>query len=210
LSASAFSGSNVRGAASVDGTNFWIGGTSSAATNGGVWYAPLGASGGGTQITDTPNNMRMVAVYGGQLYGDSGSGTFTAVLTFGGLPTTSGATATLLPGMSTGSPVGFVLLDADASVAGLDTLYVADTASGLERWTFNGTTWAQDTTFTVLTGGCLGATGWVTGSGVTVIATMSNGTIERVVVPTAGAPSATLLVTAAANTAYRGVALAPH
>ena len=43
-----------------------------------------------------------------------------------------------------------------------------------------------------------------------LVAAMSAGTLQRVDVPTTGSPVATLMVTAATNTAYRGVALAAH
>jgi hypothetical protein len=210
LAATAFADASVRGAASVDGNNFWVSGTSSPTSGGGVWYVPLGAAGGGTQITDTPSNMRMVSVFAGALYGDSGSGAFTGVLSFGGLPTTTGATATILSGMTTTNPGGFVLLDLDPTVPGVDTLFVADSSAGLERWTLSGTTWTRDTAFNMPTGGCYGVAGWSNGNGATLVASMSAGTLQRVDVTTTGSPTATLLVTAATDTAYRGVALAPH
>ena len=68
-------------------------------------------------------------IFGGQLYGSSGSGGFTNVFTIGsGLPVTVNQTATPLPGLPTtgASPYGFVLFDLDAAVAGNDTLYLAD------------------------------------------------------------------------------------
>ncbi len=213
LPSTAFVGSSIRGATSVDGTNFWASGTSTG-TGGGVWYLPLGATAtGGTQlqITDTPNNMRQVAVFAGALYGTSGSSGFTGVLGFGGLPTAAPATATLFPSMSTANPGGFVVLDLNPSVTGVDTLFVCDSGSpGLQRWTFNGTAWAKDAAFTPVTGGCIGVAGWSTGSGVILVAAMSAGALQRVDVPTTGAPTATPMVTAATNTVYRGAALAPH
>ena len=209
LAATAFAGSNVRGATSVDGTSFWVSGTASSSANGGVWYLAFGATAGGTQITDTPSNMRMVDIFGGQLYGTSGSGSDTTVLAISSaastLPTMTGATATPLPGLTaTGkSPYGFVLL-------GASTLYIADSSTGISRWTLSGTTWTQDTTFTVLTSGCLGVTGWTTPTGVTLIVTTTGGTVQRIDVPSTSSPTATLLVTEATGTAFRGVALAAH
>jgi hypothetical protein len=207
LTAAAFAGNSVRAATSVDGTNFWVSGTSTG-TGGGIWYAALGAAGTGTQILGTPNNMRMLGIFGAQLYGDSGSAGFTSVLKIGtGEPTTTGQTATPLPGMTTtgASPYGFVFI-------GASTLYVADGNSGISRWTFSGTTWTQDTTFAVLTAGCQGVTGWATSTGVVLIAITSagTGTVQRIDVPTVGAPVATLLETGPTNAEYRGVALAPH
>jgi hypothetical protein len=217
LPATAFAGASVRGAAAATGDDFWVSGTSSSSTAGGVWYLPHGAMGGatgaGTQVVTAPNNMRQVAVFAGALYGDSGSGAFTGVDSFSPLlPTAAGGTAAILPNMTTTNPGGFVLLDLDPTVSGVDTLFVADSGStaGLERWTFDGTNWTKDTTFTVLTAGCLGVAGWSNGNGATLVAAMSAGTLQRVDVPTTGAPTATLIATAATDTAFRGVALAPH
>jgi hypothetical protein len=207
LPAAAFAANSVRAATSVDGTTFWVSGTSTG-TGGGIWFAALGAAGTGTQILGTPDNMRMVGVFGGQLYGDSGSSGFTSLLKIGtGEPTTTGQTATPLPGMPTSgaSPYGFVFI-------GTTTLYLADGNSGISRWTLSGTTWTEDTTFTPLTVGCQGVTGWATSTGVVLIAITSagTGTVQRIDVPTAGSPTATLLETGPTNTEYRGVALAPH
>jgi hypothetical protein len=222
LASTAFGGNNVRGATSVDGSAFWVTGTSTGTGNlGGVWYVPFGATAGGTQIEAAPNNSRRVRIFGGQLYGSSASSPFIALFTVGaGLPTTAPTTGTVLPGMIGMPPTGtasptpnmydFLLLDLESSVSGLDTLFLADDSDGVERWTFNGTTWTEDTTFTVLTSPCIGLTGWVTSTGVTLIITTQAGSIERIVVPSAGSPAATLLVTAATNTVYRSVTLAPH
>jgi hypothetical protein len=152
--------------------------------------------------------MRMVDIFGGQLYGSSGAAGFASVLKIGtGEPTTAGQTATPLPGMTTfgASPYGFVFI-------GTTTLYVADGNTGISRWTFAGATWTQDTTFTVLTAGCQGVTGWATSTGVVLIAITSagTGTIVRIDVPSAASPTSTLLETGPTNTEYRGVALAPH
>jgi hypothetical protein len=197
-------GTNVRGAATADGSAFWVSGNGTG-FGGGTIYAALGAAGVGTQVLANPANMRMVGIAGGQLYGDSGVGGFTEVFSIGtGLPTTAGQTATGLPGMtSLTSPYGFAFI-------GASTIFVADSNSGLSRWTLSGGTWTQDMTFTVLTAGCLSVTGWTTSTGVSLIVTTIAGTVERVDVPSASSPSATLLETQPTNTEYRGVALAPH
>jgi hypothetical protein len=206
LAAAAFSGSNVRSVASSDGTAFWIGGTSSS-TGGGVWYETFGTS-GGTQIAGTPDNVRVVDIFAGQLYGNSGSSGFTSVFTVGtGLPTTAGSTATALSGMTTSSPYGYVMFSLGGGGA-IDTLFVADDGAGVERWTLSGATWARDATFTVEAAGCRGLTGWQTSSGVTLLAVRTTSEVDRIDVPSTGAPTLTSLVTAATDTAYRGVALA--
>ena len=68
-----------------------------------------------------PANVRWLGIFGGQLYGSSGSSGFTNVFTIGtGLPVTVNQTATPLPGLPTSgaSPYGFVLFDLDATRGG--------------------------------------------------------------------------------------------
>jgi hypothetical protein len=137
----AYLGDSFRSVASVDGSAFWMGGTSNPSGSGGVRYATLGAT-TSTQVSSTTNNMRVVNIFNDitntpQLYIGSMSGTNIGVSTVGtGLPTTTGETATLLPGMS-----------ADPSGAAMDywfkdafTLYKADdrtvaAGGGVQKWT---------------------------------------------------------------------------
>ncbi|MBK7857245.1 MAG: hypothetical protein IPJ65_01220 [Archangiaceae bacterium] len=215
----AFSGSNVRGAASVDGTAFWVSGTSSPAGDGGVHYALLGAA-SSTRLISTPDNMRHVNIFDNQLYATSGSSPFVNVVTVGsGLPTTGGQTVTLLPGLDGGagrSPYSFAGLNTDAT-AGADTLYVCDdgaiaSGGGVVKYILVGGTWTYVTTFTTgITSGCRG------------LAALRQGTLNIIIVSTAEnptrvvrfdddgttIPTAVPLSSAPTNTAYRGVALSP-
>src|SRR5262249_32127776 len=68
---SGFSGNNVRSVVTVDGTRLWVGGASDGST-GGVYTLGFGVV-GGTQILAHPDNVKRIAIVGGQLYGDSGS-----------------------------------------------------------------------------------------------------------------------------------------
>ena len=113
----------------------------------------------------------------------------------------AGATTTSLPGETTANALGFTFTDAN-------TLYAADGASGLSRWTLVGGVWVKDATFAPFAGGCFGVAGWstLTGAGAVLVATTSAGALQRVDVTPAGVATATLLVTAAPNTAYRGAA----
>lgn len=223
----AFNTSNVRAAASSDGTNIWVSGTSGAAT-GGVHYTMFGTV-GGTQVLAAPNNTRWVGVFGGQLYATSGSGTFVNVFSVGnGLPTTAGQTGTPLPGMPTASglsPYGFVFFDLNAGVAGIDTLYVGDDRTtaqggGIQKWTFDGATWTKVATFTppdMAGTGTIGAravTGFLNNGMVTLIAVTGEmtGAPTRIVSVTDDGtmnPAFTVLVNSPTNTVYRGVALSP-
>jgi len=213
----AFSGDNIRGAASTDGSSFWLTGASSVAGAGGVWYAALGAT-SGTQITATPANTRCALVRGGQLYGSGNSTGFNSVFTVGnGLPTSGPQTANRLQNMpDAGAPFSMAFF----TVNGVETLYVADDATatrGIQKWKKDGTTgdWSLDTTFTVGTAGFHGVTGVQNGSTVTLITTTEEGnTVQNrvlIFVDTGiGAPTVTPLVTAPTNTRFRGVALSPH
>ena len=222
----AFTANNVRGATSADGTGFWVAGAGG--TSGGVWFLPLGGT-TGAQIVPTPNNVRWLNVFGGQLYGTSGSGSNTDVFAIGsGLPIAGPQTVANLPGMiaSGRSPYGFVLLDRNPSVAGLDTLYVADdaapaadgTAGGIQKWTFNGSTWTRTATFSAVSAGTSpigfrGLAGFASGANVTLIAISSDTNNNRIVSfvdDGVAIPTGSVLASAPSNMIFRGVALAPH
>jgi len=215
-----YSGGNIRGAASDDGTRFWTTGTASA--NGGVELVPFGAGTTPQMLSAAPTNTRVPGIFGGQLFMSSASGTFVGVNSVGtGLPTTLGQTVTLLPGFGAitgGSPYSFVALDMNPAVAGLDRLYVADDrqngAGGIQRWVFDGTTWTLSTTFsTGPTNGMRGLTASVSGGNVVLYATTSETTANTVVTATddgvATSVTFTVLATAPANTAFRGIDFMP-
>jgi hypothetical protein len=216
-----FLGNNVRSAASVDGTSFWVGGQS-----GGVWYFPHGG-GAGTQIVASPDNVRLVALFADQLYGSSGASPMTAVFTVGnGRPTTAHQNVTALTGMPQSglSPYAFVLFDGNATVGGLDTLYLTDdrnpendgSGGGVQKWTFDGGKWSRVATFASVGGGMAsfrGLTGRMTASGVTLVASTSDAAGNRLVLfVDDGAPNVTgtVIATAPPDTIFRGVALSPH
>jgi hypothetical protein len=205
---------NVRGAVSTDGTVLWL------STSGlGVNFVPRGAS-LGTEILTSPGNVRALGIFQGQLYGTSGSGTFTNVFTIGtGIPTMSGQTSTSLPGFPTtgASPYSFVAFDLDANVAGIDTIYVADdraiaSGGGLQKWTNDGFTWTLAYTLTSgLTTGLRGLTGVTDAGGPILYATTTAAAGNQLVqvVDTGSSSSFTTIATAPTNTAFRGVAFAP-
>jgi hypothetical protein len=217
----AFNANNVRGATSFDGSGFWVAGAGGA--TGGVWFVPLGTT-GGVQVLGTPNNIRWVQVVGTQLYGTSNQTGLANVFTVGtGLPALVGQAAAMFPGMPTNnnpSPFGFVLLDLLPGVGnatGADTLYVADDRAaptgGVQKWTFNGTTWVLAATLNVATTpiGFRGLAGSAAGGKVTLIGTTADSTNTRLVVFVDDGASVTsaVVATAPANVLYRGVALSP-
>jgi hypothetical protein len=217
----AFSGSNVRSAASMDGASFWVGGSAS-----GVWYVALGGS-GREQIVATPDNVRLVALFGDQLYGSSGASPMTSVFTVGnGRPTTGVQKAAALAGMprSGMSPYAFAFFDLDRAVPGLDTLYLTDDRSpesdgsggGIQKWTLDGSAWSRVATFAAVGGGSAsfrGLAAAATSTGVALVASTSEASGNRLVVfVDDGSPgvTGTVVATAPSNTIFRGVALSPH
>lgn len=208
---------SFRGVTSNNGIDLWAAGAS------GIVYTTFGSTTkpSGSLLT---NNMRWLNIFGGQLYASSASGTTQGINTIvgsGGLPKTT-ATATLLSGFATQtttSHYGFVALDRDAT-PGIDVIYVADdrgsaAGGGVQRWKLSGTTWALAGTLAKnLTAGTRGLAGFVSGNNVVLLATTAESPPRVVSFVDDGSAidmiGATALATAATNTAYRGIALAPQ
>src|SRR5262249_37188221 len=122
---------------------------------------------------------------------------------------------------ATGSPYGFFLADLTPAVPGVDTLYVAnDDATGLTKYSLVGGTWVSNGAIGTAADAYRGLTATVSGSTGTLFATRKGGSGpsgggELVALTDStgyngafgGTP--TLLATAGANTAFRGVAFAP-
>jgi cell division septation protein DedD len=211
---------NPRGAASSNGIDLWaVGGSGS------VRYTTLGST-SSISITTVPDNIRAVNVFDGQLYVSSHQMTGRGVNTVGaGLPTTP-TTTQILPGHgdNTLSPTtwDFVLLDLDAGVAGVDTMYSAHEANGLRKYSLVGGTWTLNGTIGGTAAGEIyrRLTAVEQGGTVTIYAVrhpdlvVSDGGELVSIVDASGhngafAATATLIATAGANTAFRGVAPAP-
>ena len=209
------SGNNPRSAWSADGSSFYgVGGT------GGIVYATLGATTGTAVTTGLLSNMRVIDVYNNQLYASSNSGAFRLATTGGAPASTTGQTLTNLSGWSTssGSPYAYFLADLNNAVAGLDTAYVSDDALGLLKYSLVGGTWTLNGTIGVADL-YRGLDAEIVGGSVNIFATRKGGTSATgggelvMITDTAGYNAAfstttpTLLATAAANTAFRGVSL---
>ena len=214
-----FSADNIRGATSTDGTAFWACGA-----NTGVIYLPLSGSGAGTIVSSSSVNNRSLGIFGGQLYVSSGSGTntFRGVNAVGaGLPTTTGQTISRLTGLNdTDNPSSFqfYFADLDAGVAGIDTLYIADDGVGaLTKWSLVSGTWTKNNTIGGTADDYRGLTGFVNGVSVTLYATRDNASSADTLVSLLDSTgynasmtaTPTTVATAATNTAFRGVAVAP-
>lgn len=206
----------IRGAVTDDGGQFWISGSGSG--NGGIWYELFGFD-GGTQLVSTPNSVRAVNIVSGQLYADSGSSGTSNVFKVGsGLPVTLDPTTKALSGMPTSnaSPYGFAFFDR-TGIPGIDTVYVADdraTASGggIQKWSWNGTTWSLQKTFTSgITTGVRGLAAEVVAGKAVIYATTTEATqnkLVKLVDDGSASPTISIIATAAVNTVYRGVAMA--
>jgi trimeric autotransporter adhesin len=212
---------NIRGATSTNGTTIWYG-----ASNNGYRSTTFGSSLASTSLNSTLTNGRTINVFSGQLYcgASTGTNTFRGVSAIGtGTPTTTGQTITRLPGLSDAanpSSYNFFFADLSGSVAGLDTLYIADDSTNtIQKWSLVSGTWTLNGNITA--SGVRGLTGSVQNGNVLLFGTTGGtgstggGTIYKVT-DTAGynaAPSTTTasnIATAATNTAFRGVAFVPQ
>jgi hypothetical protein len=208
-------GDNVRSATTLDGVDVWISGAGSS-SNGGVWYNrlvnPLATE---AHVVQSPLNTRCLGIFGGQLYVSASSGAFNGVFTVGfGTPTTAGQALGALPGLTVTSGYGFAMFDLPGGPSGLDTIYVADDAAGLQKWTYDGSNWSLATTLNITNNaGFRGVAGYAAGATVTLMASTAENSPNRLVVfvdTGSGTPSATAMATAASNTTFRGVAVSPH
>ena len=216
-----FTAAGMRGAASTDGNMLWV------SSDSGIGYTTLGSTAVPTLLNIT--NVRGIGIFGSgngvQLYASSSSNPNQGLNAVGtGTPTAANTTVTRLTGFNmTNSPasVGFVAFDRDGN-GSVDQMYVADdtlgAGGGIQRWKLMGTSWMREGT--VGTGANAGAryvTGWVTGTTATLLVTTAEGggVNPRILQLTdnGGATSAVttkMLATAAGNTTYRGIALAPN
>jgi len=201
------SGNSIRSAASIDGTNLWIG------TGAGIYYSSLGNT---TATLLTSTNTRSVGIFDGQLYGSTASGTSFRLFSVGtGIPLSTAQTLAALPGFPlSGNPNAFYFADLDGSVPGIDVLYCADeSATGLQKFSLVANSWVANGSIPVGGNALRGLTGMVNGNAVTLFGT-NPGSIFRFTDPSGynGNFTATpqLVATAAANTVFRGIAMAPE
>ncbi len=202
--ADAFTGTNIRGAVTDDGSRFWTTGGN------GVRFASLGAT---TSAVLASTNTRVPAIADGELFYSTGAGTQGVYRLGSGLPTTGSPAAALVAART--SPYGVTFLDRSDTVPGVDTLYLADDSSaanggGVHKFSFDGTTWTARGSVTA--GTLRGLTGQVTSTGAALVGTTGSTLVTLTDTAAFDAPiegSFSTLATAASNTALRGVALAP-
>lgn len=132
-------GSAIRNAFTTNGTDIWT-----ANSTAGVRYV---VSGGSTSVALTgTGGERRAYVYNGQLYTSRMSAgppvVFGPATVGSGTPTSGAQTVTGLPGFTVTTNSIYDYFFADAN-----TLYVVDdrnsASGGLEKWTFNGSTWSM-------------------------------------------------------------------
>ena len=220
-----FTGNNFRSMIPTGSNTFYATGTGSG-TSGGIWYANGSAF---TQISTTVTNTRNVEIYNGQLYFSTGSGTPGIYSVGSGLPTATGQTSTAQISTGTGSsPYGFVMFDTDGNGA-IDRAYIADdrtsAGGGLQKWTFNGTSWTNSWSLLVNSTNQLSATAGsgfaglrgLSGSFANGVATLyattnealNNRMISIVDSGLTTPTSAISLASAGANYVFRGLDLVP-
>jgi hypothetical protein len=194
---------NPRSAATVDGSAYWCSGTGATATAG-VRYVLHGQSTSIGLNAGAPTNVRVAGIYNGQLYATSASTVYQSVCAVGtGLPTTTGQTVSVLPGLPAATgPSTYDFWFADPV-----TLYMADDRAvlsngGVQKWSNVGGTWVQQYILQATTG-CRAVTGRRVNGVTTIYATTANGQLVSFVDNGAGSP-ATILATAPTNTAFRG------
>jgi hypothetical protein len=228
---SPFSGNNYRSSIATSGSTFYATGAASGSPNtGGAWYFDGTAF---TQVSSTatgqPTNARNVEIYNNQLYLSSGAATGYGIWAVGaGLPTAAGQSSTFLinssaVGAGNGSPYGFVMFDTNNDNT-LDLAYLADdrttVGGGLQKWTFNGTSWSNSWALLVNASnnlsatagagfaGLRGLTGSYAGGTATLFATTTETSNNRLIsiIDAGSTPTAaTGVATAGANYVFRGV-----
>lgn len=150
--------------------------------------------------------------YGGSFW--FASDNRSALYRVGGAPATP--TNATLSSVASTTALDYALVDRDASVPGVDTLYVA-VSSGIEKWaTSNGSTWTKVGTSALAGIRSLDARSAGDRTEImAVVGSTSGNTLRRITdnaAPTAPARlsgAEVAIATAASGTAYRGVAFAP-
>jgi hypothetical protein len=132
----AYSAQNIR-SGFVSGSGTWFTGSGTTASTG-LMY-DNGTTAAGIQGVNT----RVLGYFGGNLFYSTGSGT-TGIYKYTGLPTSATTSTPFLTGVTGqgSSPYDFVLAPDG------NTLYVADDAIGVQKFSFNGTAWNLAYNFT--------------------------------------------------------------
>jgi hypothetical protein len=209
--------SGFRSATSTDGTRFWTAGNGN-----GVTTVPFTTS---TVTPATPTtiytgatNLRTVSIFNNQLYFSTGSGTNGIYKVGTGTPTTAGQTATNIIGLA--DVYAYSMVNRGGSNWNMYAVVGNSVAAnqGIYKYssTDNGATWTANGSIKPTTAPTFGITAAVNGSNVDIYATTATGTASTILKVTDSAAfnanltgTPTVLVTAPANTFFRGIAFAP-
>ena len=225
-----------RGAISTNGTDLWIaamGGT-------GVNYTTLGSTTSTPMFATGTNNVKGLGIYDNKIYFCSTVAGYRFAKMDNDLPKTIEQPYTVLANAGSGvtlpigvaSPNSFVMFDLDATIPGVDVMYVAEdcytttttnnAAKGLTKYSLSATGLWVKTGAIIENDGIKGITGTLTPSGVVLYMTTttktatSTSTNTRLVTCTDAtgyngtlSGSLTDILVAPALTAFRGVCFAP-
>jgi hypothetical protein len=203
---------HINSAYTHDGLSFWA-----VSSNEALRWQPLGATGSATTVSNTFSDLRNVSAFGGQLYVSSAASTMRLGSVGSGVPpTTTGQTITGLPGFPTAgvNANAFQILNLSSAVAGLDTLYVADDAGGILKYSLVGGSWTSNGSIAL--SGARGLAASVDGTGAVHLYATSPTVLAKATDPSgyngAVSGSATTIASVASPAgieAFRGVAMAP-
>jgi hypothetical protein len=195
----------IRSASTVNGSFYYVG------TSVGVRYVPTPGPATTSVLIDS-RNSREVLLNDNTLYvsnGSTGTNTF-KVQSYGVLPTGTTTAMPLIILATTDAVNGFTLFDLDATVPGVDTMYLLSTVEGLLRkYSFDGANWIDSGS--VPSGLAQNLTGYLSGGTVNLFIT-SPASLLPFVDTTGygnsinGMSLGTALATAGTNTAFRGIA----
>ncbi|HEX2629895.1 MAG TPA: T9SS type A sorting domain-containing protein [Chitinophagaceae bacterium] len=214
------SAGGVVSAITTDGNSIWCTAQGTSNNTGGLRYTTTGAT-TSTQINNTRLSLTGVAIAQGQLFVSQG----TLVYKVGtGLPTTSGQPLTSFGALpTTGSfRTQFALFDMDATIAGVDVIYIADEIRGVSKFSLVSGLWSANGNVGGDIDDYRGLTADINNNVVTIYTTRAGannplwGGGELVKITDASGyngnfvATPTLLATAPLNTAsFKGVAFAP-
>lgn len=201
-----FSANNIRSGASDGAGNFWAAGA-----NTGVAY--MGNNSAATAVSASPlTNLRVIQTIGNNLFYSSSSGSSRGIYEVAGNPTSGSTTAiNLINNGSSASPYDFAFNSAMTIAYVADsTAYTSSTGiGGVEKWEFNGSSWVFDYSLSYTTNGVNGLAVDFSGANPVIYGITANGIALFTVTDTGSSATGTLLKTASANTAFRGLDFAP-
>lgn len=199
-----YTSDSFRSATGDGNGNFWGSGNISGVTTF-SYNGSSPATSGGTILTSPPSqNTRAVAIYNGQLYYSTGSISHGLFMVGTGAPTAP-ATVSLVVGL--GSPYQFAF-----SPSG-NTLYIADKAAGVQKWTYSAGTWTNSYTYSTTANSVktIGLVADFSAANPVIYATTANGASLIAITDGGSLTTSTIttLATAPLNTTFRGVAFSP-